>query len=123
MPRLPRLSPQEEALWEKVQASEPLSDEEALFLYESQNLAFLGALATLVRQRLHGKIAYYNRNFHIEPTNICIYECVLFVCSQTRRAWRMGIHPRRDRGFSCAVCGNRRDGGAHRRRRSPQARY
>lgn len=88
MPRLPRLSPQEEALWEKVQASEPLSDEEALFLYESQNLAFLGALATLVRQRLHGKIAYYNRNFHIEPTNICIYECAF--CSFARKPGEPG---------------------------------
>lgn len=88
MPVLPRVSPQEEALWEKVQASEPLSDEDALFLYESRNLAFLGALATLVRRRLHGNLTYYNRNFHIEPTNICIYECAF--CSFARKPGQPG---------------------------------
>jgi aminodeoxyfutalosine synthase len=78
-----RMNPQEEALYEKVVCQEPLIDEEALALYRSTNLAFLSALATLVRDRLHGKYAYYNRNFHIEPTNICIYECAF--CSFARK--------------------------------------
>lgn len=85
---LPSLSRQEIALWEKVAEGLPLSDEEALFLYNSTNLAYLAALATLVRERLHGKKAYYNRNFHIEPTNICIYECAF--CSFARKPGEPG---------------------------------
>lgn len=85
---LPRLSSAEQALWEKVEAGLSLTDTEALQLYHSQNLAFLGALASLVRERLHGKIAYYNRNFHIEPTNICIYECAF--CSFARKPGEPG---------------------------------
>ncbi|RMF52051.1 MAG: aminofutalosine synthase MqnE, partial [Bacteroidetes bacterium] len=87
-PPLPNLSPAEIHLWEKVASGEPLTDEDALFLYRSQNLAYLGALATLVRERLHGKLAYYNRNFHIEPTNICIYECAF--CSFARKPGEEG---------------------------------
>lgn len=88
MLKLPRLSPTESAIQDKVEAGIPLSDEDALYLYQSNNLAFLGALATLVRERLHGKIAYYNRNFHIEPTNICIYECAF--CSFARKPGEPG---------------------------------
>ncbi|MCS7296749.1 MAG: aminofutalosine synthase MqnE [Bacteroidia bacterium] len=88
MLRPPRLSPAEAALWEKVEEGFPLSDEDALFLYHSSNLAFLGALASLVRSRLHGQIVYYNRNFHIEPTNICIYECAF--CSFARKPGEEG---------------------------------
>lgn len=85
---LPNLSYQELALWEKVEAGEPLSDEDALFLYNSRNIAYLGALASIVRERLHGRVAYYNRNFHIEPTNICIYECAF--CSFARKPGEPG---------------------------------
>ncbi len=88
MRKPPRLTSAEATLWEKVEAGEPLSDEDALTLYQSQNLGFLGALATLVRERLHGKVAYYNRNFHIEPTNICIYECAF--CSFARKPGEPG---------------------------------
>ncbi|MCS7188802.1 MAG: aminofutalosine synthase MqnE, partial [Bacteroidia bacterium] len=85
---LPPLTAAEKALWEKVEYNIPLTEENALFLYESKNLAFLSALATLVRERLHGKKAYYNRNFHIEPTNICIYECAF--CSFARKPGEAG---------------------------------
>lgn len=84
----PKCSSTENYLWEKVEAGHPLSDEDALLLYESKNLGFLGALASLVRERLHGKVAYYNRNFHIEPTNICIYECAF--CSFARKPGEEG---------------------------------
>ncbi|MCS6790754.1 MAG: aminofutalosine synthase MqnE [Bacteroidia bacterium] len=82
------LTAQEIVIWDKVEAGEPLTDEEALFLYHSRNLGLLGILATIVRERLHGKIAYYNRNFHIEPTNICIYECAF--CSFARKPGEPG---------------------------------
>nr|BAL57277.1 radical SAM domain protein [uncultured Bacteroidetes bacterium] len=85
---LPSLSPAEAALWEKVQAGVSLSEEDALALYQSQNFGFLSTLATYAREKLHGKIAYYNRNFHIEPTNICIYECAF--CSFARKPGEEG---------------------------------
>ena len=79
---------EEARLYEKVQNQIPLTQEEALWLYQNGRLAFLSALATLVRERLHNKNAYYNRNFHIEPTNICIYECAF--CSFARKPGEPG---------------------------------
>jgi aminodeoxyfutalosine synthase len=35
----------------------------------------LGVLAGIVRRKLNGNYVYYNRNFHIEPTNKCVYNC------------------------------------------------
>lgn len=82
------LAPFERTLWEKIIQGVALTDSDALVLYQSINLAFLSALATEVRERLHGKVAYYNRNFHIEPTNICIYECAF--CSFARKPGEPG---------------------------------
>lgn len=59
-----------------------LSTEEGVFLYENGDLAFLGALANLVRERKNGDKTYFNRNFHIEPTNLCVYTCSF--CSYSR---------------------------------------
>lgn len=67
---------------EKVQAGTRISDEEALLLYEEGPLGFVGALANAVRERKHGDKTYFNRNFHIEPTNICLYTCTF--CSYSR---------------------------------------
>lgn len=44
-------------------------------LFEEGSLPFLGSLANHVRERLHGDIVYFNRNFHIEPTNVCVFSC------------------------------------------------
>jgi len=46
---------------------------DGIYLYKHADLALLGLLAGIVRRRLNGNLAYFNRNFHIEPTNICIY--------------------------------------------------
>src|SRR5690606_11405788 len=46
-------------------------------------LGFLGALANHIRQQLHGSKVYFNRNFHIEPTNVCIFTCNF--CSYSRK--------------------------------------
>jgi aminodeoxyfutalosine synthase len=83
-----QMTREESQLYEKVQNQIPLTDEEALWLYQNGRLAFLSALATLVRDRLHNKNVYYNRNFHIEPTNICIYECAF--CSFARKPGEPG---------------------------------
>lgn len=70
-------------LLQKVENGQRISAQEALELYENYPLSFVGELAHIVRSRLHQNIAYYNRNFHIEPTNICVYECAF--CSFARK--------------------------------------
>lgn len=60
---------------EKVKSGERISPEEGLFLYKKADLAVLGLLAGIVRRRYNGNLAFFNRNFHIEPTNICVYNC------------------------------------------------
>src|SRR5688572_12019732 len=59
-----------------------LSDEDGLLLFEQGSLPFVGALANFVRERLHGHQTFFNRNFHIEPTNVCVFTCNF--CSYSR---------------------------------------
>ncbi len=73
---------------EKVFDKEPVSTNEALELYNSSNLPFLGILATEVKKRLSGDYVYFNQNFHLEPTNICINHCKF--CSYRRRKGQKG---------------------------------
>ncbi len=60
---------------EKIRNEERITDEEGLLLFEKGSLPFVGALANAIRERLHGQTTYFNRNFHIEPTNICVFSC------------------------------------------------
>ena len=62
-------------VYEKVQSAERLTYDDGLRLYQSPNLAGVGFLANLVRERLHGDRAYYVRNQHINYTNICNKFC------------------------------------------------
>ncbi len=66
----------------KVKNSERITPEEGLFLYETADLSYLGALANFIREKKHGHNTYFNRNFHMEPTNLCIYDCKF--CSYSR---------------------------------------
>jgi aminodeoxyfutalosine synthase len=63
------------AIANKVAGGERITDKEGLMLYERADLSLLGLLSGTVRRRLNGNNVYYNRNFHIEPTNKCIYNC------------------------------------------------
>src|SRR5258705_1716270 len=67
---------------EQVVAGQRISGEDGLILFEKGSLPFLGSLANFVREKLHGDITYFNRNFHIEPTNICVFTCNF--CSYSR---------------------------------------
>jgi len=60
---------------DKVLAGERLTDEEGFRLLEAKDLAAVGALANLVRERRHGHLAFYNRNVHLNPTNVCVATC------------------------------------------------
>lgn len=63
------------AIADKVLNKERISFEEGVLLFEKASLPFVGALANHVREREHGNTTYFNRNFHIEPTNICVFSC------------------------------------------------
>lgn len=62
-------------LADKVTGNIRITPDDGLLLYEKADLALLGVLAGIVRRKNNGNIAYFNHNFHIEPTNICIYNC------------------------------------------------
>jgi len=66
----------------KVFNKERITSEEGLYLYEKASLGYLGTLANVIREDKNGVITYFNRNFHIEPTNVCIYTCTF--CSYSR---------------------------------------
>lgn len=67
---------------EKVRAGEPLSFDDGLTLFRHPNLLDVGALANEVRERLHGDRTYFNRNLHINATNVCVASCMF--CSFAR---------------------------------------
>ncbi|MBB4080341.1 aminodeoxyfutalosine synthase [Lewinella aquimaris] len=68
---------------QKVVDGERLTPADGLMLYEEASLGYLGALANHVRERMHGDRTFFNRNFHVEPTNVCLYTCTF--CSYSRR--------------------------------------
>ncbi|MFT7520557.1 MAG: aminodeoxyfutalosine synthase [Kiritimatiellia bacterium] len=67
---------------DKVLAGERLDYEDGLRLFEGQHVQAAGALANLVRERRHGDLTYFNRNLHINATNVCEMDCVF--CSFAR---------------------------------------
>ena len=67
---------------EKVKCAERITDDECLYLFHHADLPFVGMLANQIRERKHGHITYFNRNFHIEPTNICVFSCAFCSYSQ-----------------------------------------
>jgi len=69
---------------EKVIRGERLTIEDGIALYHSNNLGVLGSLALYKKNQVSGNKVYFNRNFHIEPTNICTYACKF--CSYRRKA-------------------------------------
>jgi aminodeoxyfutalosine synthase len=66
----------------KVLDNKRITYDEGVHLFERGSLAYLGTLANYIRERKHGDTTYFNRNFHIEPTNICLYTCTF--CSYSR---------------------------------------
>ena len=69
------VDPALESVCAKVRAGERLTPSDGLALYRTRDIFTLGALANLVRERLHGRKAYYNINRHINYTNYCVLRC------------------------------------------------
>src|SRR5690606_25372721 len=80
---------------EKVRADQRITFEEGVMLYEKGEVSYLGVLANYIREKRHGNYTYFNRNFHIEPTNVCVYDCKF--CSYSRmikqreEGWEMDV--------------------------------
>jgi len=76
------ISKEDKGIAEKVIAGERISEQEGVHLFENSDLGFIGALANRIREERHGDKTYFNRNFHLEPTNVCLYTCTF--CSYSR---------------------------------------
>ena len=70
-----RFSADYRTIAEKILAEERITEAEGLFLFESNELGLLSVLANHIREHKHGKNTFFIRNIHIEPTNICTYNC------------------------------------------------
>ena len=91
----PSLLPELRIAGEKVLHKERLTEEDGVVLFEKASLPFVGVLANLVRERLHGDTTYFNRNFHIEPTNVCVFSCKF--CSYSR------LYAKREEGWELST--------------------
>src|SRR4051812_42635302 len=80
---------------EKVFKGERINFDEGVYLYKHADLGFLGTLANYVRQQKSGDHVYFNHNFHVEPTNVCVYSCAF--CSYSRliknreQGWELSV--------------------------------
>lgn len=80
---------------QKVLQQERLSFQDGITLFEKGSLGFVGSLANYVRELKHGDKTYFNRNFHIEPTNVCVFTCAF--CSYSR------LYKNRDEGWELSA--------------------
>ena len=65
-----------------VMEGERISFDDGLLLFEKGSLSFVGSLANYIREKRFGSDTFFNRNFHIEPTNMCVFDCKF--CSYSR---------------------------------------
>ena len=70
------------SIYSKVVNEERITPEEGTYLFYNAELSHLGTLANYIREKRHGNKTYFNKNFHIEPTNICVFDCKF--CSYSR---------------------------------------
>lgn len=116
---------------EKIIDGQRITTADGLLLFQKGTLGFLGTLANFIREQKNGHKTYYNHNFHIEPTNVCVFTCKF--CSYSRlyknkeEGWELskeqilervkaydgkaitevhivgGVHPKMDLDYFCDV--------------------
>lgn len=79
----------------KILNKERISFDEGVTLFEKASLSYVGALANWVREQKHGHKTYFNRNFHIEPTNVCVFSCAF--CSYSK------LYAHREDGWELSI--------------------
>ena len=92
---LPGLDPAFKTIASKIENRQRISPEEGLMLFEKGSLAMLGTMANFIRERAHGHNTYFNRNFHIEPTNVCVFSCKF--CSYSK------LYSKREEGWELSI--------------------
>jgi aminodeoxyfutalosine synthase len=79
----------------KIINGERIDDKEANYLFEEGELSSCGVLANYIREKKNGNYTFFNRNFHIEPTNVCVFSCKFCSYSQDYKqkeaGWELGI--------------------------------
>lgn len=77
----------------KVLSAIRITPDEGIVLYKEADSSLLALLADQVRKRKVGEYVFYNRNVHIEPTNICVYDCKFCSYShhQSKESWELTI--------------------------------
>ncbi len=83
------------AIAAKVENRERITDQDCLTLFEKGSVGFVGSLANQIKERLHGDQVFFNRNFHIEPTNVCVFSCQF--CSYSR------LYANREEGWELSI--------------------
>jgi aminodeoxyfutalosine synthase len=78
------------AISRKVANGRRLSVDDGLLLYETPDIWSVCALADLVRRRLHGDVAFYNINRHVNYSNVCALSCTF--CSFYRKQGQPGAY-------------------------------
>jgi aminodeoxyfutalosine synthase len=79
----------------KIENQERITAAEGLKLFEEAPLSLLGIFANYIREKLHGNKTYFNRNFHIEPTNVCVFSCKF--CSYSK------LYSKREDGWELSI--------------------
>jgi len=79
----------------KILNKERVIFDEGVTLFEKGSLSWLGALANFVREQKHGNKTYFNKNFHIEPTNVCVFSCKF--CSYSK------LYANREEGWELSI--------------------
>ncbi len=86
----PGVDPRLAAIARKVTDGTRLTIEDGLLLFETPDIHGVCSLADLVRRRLHGLVAYYNVNRHLNYSNVCALSCTF--CSFYRKAGDPGAY-------------------------------
>lgn len=74
----------------KIANDQWLDLNDGLSLYHSRDIHGIGKLANFVREKLHGNQTFFNRNRHINYTNVCALSCKF--CSFYRKRGEEGAY-------------------------------
>ena len=89
------IKPEIQSIVLKIINEERISKDEGLLLFTNASISLLGSLANAIRLKKNDSKVYFNKNIHIEPTNICVFDCKF--CSYSRKlskkieAWELTI--------------------------------
>jgi aminodeoxyfutalosine synthase len=84
-----------EPIVEKIINGTRISDADGILLFEQGSLGLVGRLANHIKEKKHGDKVFFNRNFHIEPTTVCVFSCAF--CSYSR------LYANREEGWEMTI--------------------